>query len=199
LQIVEAYHQDIGITTDFLPVENRNRQVSRLTEAADRAPDPELPEAEVRAVLAYVRTLAPPAPGEMTATREEGRGLFSSVGCASCHIPELRTGSSPIAALSDRAVPLFSDLLIHDMGSELADNRPDGDASGREWRTTPLWGLRIMKQFLNGDAFLLHDGRARSVEEAIRLHGGEAAGARSRFEALPQASREALLDFVESR
>ncbi len=199
LQIVEAYHQDMGITTDFLPVENRNRQASRSSEAADRVPDPELHEAEVRAVLAYLRTLAPPAPGPMTLSRLRGEQLFDEVGCASCHVPELRTGPSSIAALANQPVRLFSDLLLHDMGSELADGRPDGDATGSEWRTAPLWGLRLMREFLNGEAFLLHDGRARSVEEAIRFHGGEAAAARAGFDALPAADRAALLDFVESR
>lgn len=199
LQIVEAYHQDIGITSDFLPLENRNRQASRSTEAADRVPDPEISEAEVRAVLAYMRMLAAPAPGEMTPTRQLGQHKFDEVGCAACHIPELRTGPSSITALSNQPVRLFSDLLLHDMGPELADGRPDGDANGNEWRTAPLWGLRLMREFLNGDAFLLHDGRATSVEEAILLHGGEAAGARDRFEALPPMERAALIDFVESR
>lgn len=199
LQVVEAYHQDIGITSDFLPVENRNPLASRSTDAADRAPDPELPEAEVRAVLAYIRMLAPPAPGAMTEMRQRGQQLFNQIGCATCHVPELRTGASSIAALRDQPVRLFSDLLLHDMGDELADGRPDGDANGREWRTAPLWGLRIMRDFLDGDAFLLHDGRAASVEEAVMLHGGEAAGARDRFVALDSADRAALLDFVESR
>jgi CxxC motif-containing protein (DUF1111 family) len=85
------------------------------------------------------------------------------------------------------------------MGDALADERPDGDASGREWRTAPLWGLRVVRDFLRGDAFLLHDGRARSVEEAILVHGGEADGARNAFAALSPEDRAALLDFVESR
>ena len=158
LQTVKAYHEDMGITNDFLPVENKNPQASRSTEAADRVADPELPEQEVRAVLAYIRTLAPPAPGALTSTRQEGEKLFRSVGCTNCHVPELRTGPSSIAALSDKPVRLYSDLLLHDMGPELADNRPDGQATGREWKTAPLWGLRLMREFLNGDAFLLHDG-----------------------------------------
>ncbi|MBI2538064.1 MAG: thiol oxidoreductase, partial [Gemmatimonadetes bacterium] len=83
--------------------------------------------------------------------------------------------------------------------SGLADNRPDGSASGVEWKTPPLWGLRVMRDFLNGDAFLLHDGRARSIEEAILLHGGEAQGARDRFAALTPADRTAVLDFIGSR
>lgn len=197
-QVVEAYHQDMGITSDFLPRENTNPFASHA-EAADRVPDPEVPEAEVRAVISYLRALAAPGPGAMTPTRLEGEWLFHEVGCAACHVPELRTGPSTIAALSNRPVPLFSDLLLHDMGEGLADHRPDGQATGREWRTAPLWGLRIMREFLDGDAFLLHDGRARSVEEAIQYHGGEADASRGAFARLPAESRRALLDFVESR
>lgn len=199
LQVAKAYHEDMGVTNDFLPVENANRQASRATEAADRVVDPELSESELRAVLAYIRLLAPPAPGAMTERREQGERIFSAIGCASCHVPELRTGSGSIAALSHQPVRLYSDLLLHDMGEALADNRPDGDATGREWKTAPLWGLRVMRRFLNGDAFLLHDGRAHSVEEAIVLHGGEAERARHAFEGLSAAERAALLDFLESR
>jgi CxxC motif-containing protein (DUF1111 family) len=198
-QVLEAYLQDIGVTSDFLPIENRNPLSSVPVEAADRASDPEIPASVVQATTHYIRTLAPPAPGAMTPQREEGRQLFEGIGCASCHVPTLRTGPHPIQALADTDVTLYSDLLLHDMGDALADGRPDGDASGREWRTTPLWGLRLMRRFLDGDAFLLHDGRARSVEEAILLHGGEGQGARDAFAALTDAQRAALLDFVESR
>ncbi|HEU0298572.1 MAG TPA: di-heme oxidoredictase family protein [Longimicrobium sp.] len=199
LQTAKAYQQDIGITNAFLDQENTNPLASRATEAADRVPDPELPADELFAVLAYLRTLAAPAPGPMTARREEGQALFQSAGCAACHVPELRTGSNTIAALANQPVPLYSDLLLHDMGDALADGRPDGQATGREWRTAPLWGLRIMRNFLNGDAFLLHDGRARTVEEAIMLHGGEAQRSRDAFAGMSPAARAALLDFVESR
>ena len=198
-QTVEAYHQDIGITSDFRPTENRNPLSSLPLEAADHATDPEIPASTVQAVVHYLRTLAPPAPGAATASRTEGGALFTSVGCASCHTPTLTTGSNKVAALAHKRVTLYSDLLLHDMGDALADNRPDGSANGREWRTTPLWGLRLMKQFLNGQAFLMHDGRARTVEEAIVLHGGEALKARTAFAALTAARRAALLDFVESR
>jgi CxxC motif-containing protein (DUF1111 family) len=198
-QTVEAYHQDIGITTDFQPIENRNPRSSIPVEASDLAADPEIPAATVRAVVAYIRSLAPPAPGELTAQREEGKRLFDDARCSACHLPVLRTGETPVRALANQEVSLYSDLLLHDMGDALADNRPDGAANGREWRTPPLWGLRLMRQFLNGDAFLMHDGRARSADEAIRMHDGEAAGSRDRFMALTQAQRAALLDFVESR
>ncbi|MGH7731949.1 MAG: di-heme oxidoredictase family protein [Candidatus Eiseniibacteriota bacterium] len=198
-QTVDAYHQDIGITTDFRPDENVNPLASRPTEAADRVADPELPASVVRSVVAYLRLLAPPAPGASTSRREQGRALFAGLACASCHVPVLRTGPHATPALAHREVVLYSDLLLHDMGDGLADYRSDGDANGREWRTTPLWGLRIMREFLNGQAFLLHDGRARSVEEAILLHGGEAQAARDAFAGLSAAERAALLDFVESR
>jgi len=143
--------------------------------------------------------LAPPTPGPETAARARGGELFASIGCASCHVPAFIAGPSPIPSIAGRTVTLYSDLLLHDMGAGLADNRPDGQANGREWRTAPLWGLRVMRDFLNGDAFLLHDGRAASIEEAILLHGGEAETARTMFEALVAADRAALLDFVESR
>lgn len=198
-QVLEAYLQDIGVTSDFLPIENRNPLSSVPVEAADLVADPEIPAATVMATVHYIRTLAPPAPGELTAQRRQGQELFSSIGCVTCHVPTLRTGDHRIRALANRDVTLYSDLLLHDMGDALADDRPDGAATGREWRTTPLWGLRLMRQFLNGKAFLLHDGRARSVEEAILLHGGEAQRARDAFAALTPAQRAALLDFVESR
>ncbi len=198
-QTVAAYHQDIGITTDLLPDENINPLASVATQASDRVADPELSAAAVRSVVAYLRMLAPPAPGPMTSTRARGRDVFGAIACASCHVPAFRTGPAAIPALANREVTLYSDLLLHDMGDGLADYRPDGQADGREWRTPPLWGLRVMREFLNGQAFLLHDGRARSVADAIAAHGGEAAAARDAFLALPEADRAALLDFVESR
>lgn len=198
-QISEAYHQDMGITTDFLPVENVNRQAGGLTAAADPAPDPEVPAATVRAVVDYTRMLAAPAPGSDSPARARGDELFSQVGCDACHVREFQTGPSTIAALANQRVVLYSDLLLHDMGDVLADNRPDGSATGREWKTPPLWGLRIARDFLDGDLFLLHDGRATTVLEAIELHGGEAEASRDQFLGLGDADRDALLDFVRSR
>ena len=197
-QVTEAYHQDMGITTDFLPVENANPLAQQVGIAADKVGDPELPAATVHAVTTYIRLLAPPAPGELTAERIEGRDLFTAVGCASCHVPEMNTGSHEIAALANKPVRLFSDLLLHDMGDALADNRPDRQATGREWKTPPLWGLRLVPRFLNGQMLLMHDGRARSIEEAILLHAGEATGARTRFSALSAAQRRALIAYLES-
>ncbi|MGQ0650604.1 MAG: di-heme oxidoredictase family protein [Gemmatimonadaceae bacterium] len=197
-QTVAAYLQDMGITSPHLPDENLN-PLSSVGSAIDVAVDPEVLAPTVQSVVHYLRALAPPAPGPETGAVVEGRTLFTQVRCAACHSPRLVTGSSPIAALVGQTVELYSDLLLHDMGAELADNRPDGEATGREWRTPPLWGLRLIRQFLNGDAFLLHDGRARTVDEAIRLHGGEAANSRDAFLRLTPAQRAALLAFVESR
>jgi CxxC motif-containing protein (DUF1111 family) len=198
-QVVEAYHQDVGITSEFRPLENRHPSSSVPIEAIDRVGDPEIPAATVQAVVHYIRALAPPAPGPETSSVIEGRTIFNEIGCAQCHVATLMTGRSPIPALSNLPVTLYSDLLLHDMGDELADHRPDGQANGREWRTTPLWGLRLMRQFLNGEAFLMHDGRAATVEEAILSHGGEAQRARDAFAALSPARRNAALEFVESR
>jgi CxxC motif-containing protein (DUF1111 family) len=198
-QTVEAYHQDIGITSAFRPFEVPHPSSGIPIESVDRIPDPEIPSATVQAVVHYLRGLAAPAPGGNTPDVDQGRALFATVGCASCHVPVLRTGPAAIGALAERDVELYSDLLLHDLGPELDDHRPDGGATGREWRTTPLWGLRVMERFLDGHAFLMHDGRASSVEEAIALHGGEAAGARAAYQALSPAERAALLTFVRSR
>ena len=198
-QVVEAYGEDMGITSDFLPEETVYPRVGSGTKSADHVPDPEIPESEIRAVIDYIRMLAPPRPAEPVGELARGEELFEAVGCAACHTPVMTTGDSPIEALAYREVRLYSDLLLHDMGDALEDDRPDGGADGREWRTAPLWGLRVMRHFLDGDAFLLHDGRARSVREAIELHGGEAGAARDGFLALPDADRRVLIRFVETR
>lgn len=198
-QVTDAYHKDMGITSEFLPVENVNRMAATPTLAFDGVLDPEVSAEEIQQVVFYVRALAPPEPGEMTPLRLQGEAAFAEIGCARCHVPELHTGPHPVPALANQPVRLYSDLLLHDMGEGLSDGLPEGDADAREWRTAPLWGLRVMRDFLDGDAFLLHDGRARSVEEAILLHGGEAERSRDAFAELDPAARAALLDFVESR
>lgn len=146
----------------------------------------------------YVRLLKPPARGNETAEVLRGEQLFDEIGCASCHVPMMRTGTSGIPELSEVDAHLYSDLLLHDMGPGLADNRPDGDADGSEWRTPPLWGTRLVGDFLNGEEFYLHDGRARSVSEAIGEHGGEAQGSSDAYTGLSTDDRQALIAFVES-
>jgi CxxC motif-containing protein (DUF1111 family) len=198
-QTVEAYHQDMGVTSPFRPSDNVDARIDPVSAAADRVLDPEIPASTVQAVVSYLRLLAPPAPGGETPERTRGAAVFSEIGCAACHTPELHTGPSTISAIANRPVALYSDLLLHDMGDELADGRPDGAADGREWRTPPLWGLRVARDFLAGALYLMHDGRAGTIEEAIELHGGEGAAARARFRALSAQDRSALVDFVSSR
>ena len=197
-QTVEAYHQDMGITSEYRPSENVN-PLAPAPAGVDRAPDPEVGSDKIDALMQYMRMLAPPDPGEWTDQRRRGEALFQSAHCATCHVPTMRTGAHDIEALAYKDVTLYSDLLLHDMGDGLADNRPDGSADGHEWRTAPLWGLRIAKEFLNGTLLLMHDGRAHSVDEAIRLHAGEATGAHDAYVAMPLADQQALDNFVESR
>lgn len=195
-QVVTAYHQDIGITSDYLPAENIHPQAA--VPVRDDAPDPELPAAVVQDVVFYLQTLAPPRRGEGSSEVAQGRQLFASVGCASCHVPSLQTGDHPIAALRNRSVELYSDLLLHDMGPELADGVYEGDATGTEWRTAPLWGLRLVREFLGGNAAYLHDGRTSDLREAIRAHGGEAQNARDAFLQLTTQEQSSLIRFLES-
>ena len=196
-QVVSAYQQDMGLTSDFLPEEPLHPQAGDLS-LADVAPDPEVPATEVLDVLMYIRTLDVPNRGEITDEVRRGETHFSQIGCASCHVPSLRTGPSEIPSLNRVDAPLYSDMLLHDMGPGLADNRPDESADGFEWRTPPLMGIRLVPDNLGGLEFYLHDGRATSVEEAIRLHGGEAQGSQTRFTSLSTEEQAALVAFVKS-
>lgn len=127
-----------------------------------------------------------------------GKKSFYEAGCISCHIPKHITGETSVYTdLHNELIWPYSDFLLHDMGAGLADNRPEGQATGSEWRTSPLWGLGAAKN-LSKNWQLLHDGRARSIEEAILWHGGEATAAKSKFMALSAAQRQALTAFVAS-
>jgi CxxC motif-containing protein (DUF1111 family) len=135
-------------------------------------------------LVIFLRELAAPAPLPMDETARRGEGLFFATGCAKCHIPNLRQAGEPALA--------YTDLLIHDMGPQLADQVTQLLATGSEFRTQPLWGVRHHAPFL-------HDGRAATIDEAIRLHGGEAQGVRDAYVALPQADKDAILGFLETR
>jgi CxxC motif-containing protein (DUF1111 family) len=136
--------------------------------------------------------------GASDATVLKGKALFHASGCAACHTPSFMTGDAPGQPhLSRQKIWPYSDFLLHDMGEGLADGRPEGDADGREWRTAPLWGVGLTKT-VSDHTFLLHDGRARNVEEAILWHGGEAQGARDAYAALSAEERAALVAFVNS-
>lgn len=150
-------------------------------------------------VVFYAQNLAVPV--RRGADKPEvlaGKGLFGAIGCAGCHTPSHTTGNvEGQPQLSNQRIWPYTDLLLHDMGEGLADNRPEGAADGREWRTAPLWGIGLT-QTVSGHTFFLHDGRARNVEEAILWHGGEAQAARDAYAALSKEEREALLSFVNS-
>ncbi|MEX2115681.1 MAG: di-heme oxidoredictase family protein [Bacteroidota bacterium] len=196
-QVVNAYQQDIGITTDYLPLENAHLQAGVPTR--DDVPEPELAASVVNDVVFYLQTLSPPRQGDESPDVAAGKQLFSSIGCASCHRPSMQTGSDhPIKALRNTEVRLYSDLLLHDMGPELADGFYEGVAIGTEWRTTPLWGLRLVREFLGGTPVYLHDGRTSDLREAIRAHGGEAQAARDAFLQLNEQDKQALMKFLES-
>ncbi len=184
-----AFPIELGLTTSGSPFEN-SVGGAPLPEGVDPLPEPELGAEEVALASDYVRFLAPPAPARFDARAYAGKSLFQRIGCAACHVPSLRTGESAVAALAHERVAAYSDLLLHDMGPELADICL-GEASASEFRTEPLMGLRHVRSFL-------HDGRATTIEEAIRMHGGEASDSRDRFLALTRQEREALLAFLGS-
>jgi CxxC motif-containing protein (DUF1111 family) len=160
---------------------------------------PELSDEKLRAMTVYGLGLGVPARREWTrGDVVRGEKLFAEIACAACHLPKVQTGTlDGFPELSNQTIRPFTDLLLHDLGTELADGRPDFLASGSEWRTAPLWGLGLLST-VNRHTRLLHDGRARDVKEAILWHGGEAARAREAFRTLPRADREALLAFLSS-
>lgn len=159
---------------------------------------PEMSEMQFERLTFYTQTLAPPARRDVNDEQvKRGAKLFEQAQCSACHLPKMRTGRHPVAELSDQDIQPFTDLLLHDMGEGLADNRPDFDASGTEWRTPPLWGIGLVKT-VNHHTFFLHDGRARNLEEAILWHGGEAKASMERFKKMSKQEREALIRFLES-
>ena len=160
---------------------------------------PELEESQLDALLFYVRALgAPPRRDAGDVQIQRGERLFEALQCNACHVPTLTTGEFPeVPQLAYQTIHPYTDLLVHDMGAGLADGRPDFQAGPRDWRTAPLWGLGLSEE-VNGNGFLLHDGRARSVVEAILWHGGEAQRSRDAFTKLSREERDALVAFVRS-
>lgn len=196
-QTVGAYLNDIGVTSEFEPIELFNPVLGN--HVGDNVADPEVSTETINNAVFYLQTLRVPSRrNENDANVLAGERVFAEIKCTSCHIPEMQTGPSPIAPLAFQKVALYSDLLLHDMGAALADHYPEGDASGTEWRTTPLWGLGNVGNVLGGTPFYLHDGRTSDLSEAILLHGGEAQAARDRFVNLNENDKAALLAFLQS-
>lgn len=192
----DAYLNEMGITSRYFPKENApNGDAERLAQA-DKYADPEdqvdpvTGRSDIDAAADFMRYLAPPPQARPTQSAAVGRWVFVQTGCALCHTPIMFTGPNPVAALAWKPVQLYSDLLLHDMGS-LADGIAQSDAGSGEMRTAPLWGLRVSGPYL-------HDGRAASVDEAIRAHEGEGKNARDRYLRLTPALRQQLLDFLNT-
>jgi CxxC motif-containing protein (DUF1111 family) len=198
-QTADAFLGDIGITTSIHPQEALTTVQQPTLGAIPNGGTPELSDHILDRVVIYTQALAVPARRKLTEpVVRQGEALFAKINCSACHLPELKTGNDhPLTELRDQTIRPYTDLLIHDMGEDLSDHRPDFLASGSEWRTPPLWGLGLNKE-VNGNTFFLHDGRARSITEAILWHGGEAQASREAFENLTKEERAALVTFLES-
>lgn len=201
-QSANAFAGDIGITSSLVPNDHATATQTRARQAPSGG-DPELSDHKLQRVVEYQRFLAVPARrGRDDPVVLRGEGVFQAVRCDACHSPRLRTGLvAEVPALSEQVIRPYTDLLLHDLGEGLADHRPEGavpdGADGREWRTPPLWGLGLIRT-VNKHDLLLHDGRARTIAEAILWHGGEAAAAQQAFRNLPASERDALLAFLAS-
>ena len=196
-QVAAAFGGDMGITSSLFPTENCPPGVD--CDAIPNGGTPEITDINLDKVALYASTLSVPARRNFNDQNVlKGKETFQNIGCASCHIPKLQTGNShPIAALRNQTIRPYTDLLLHDMGSELADNAPDFLASGTEWRTPALWGIGLLNT-VNKATFLMHDGRAKTIEEAILWHGGEAENAKVNFKSLPLQDRKNLIQFINT-
>ena len=193
-----AFLGDIGITSPLFPTNNCPPAQTACAAQIDGGA-PEADQETIDQVTYYGRLLAVPARRDaQDGDVLHGKQLFNDAGCASCHTPKLVTGDfAGIPEISHQTIFPYSDLLLHDMGDELADHRPDFLATGTEWRTAPLWGLGLVR-VVNGHTNFLHDGRARDISEAILWHGGEAKDAREAYRSMDAKERTSLLRFVES-
>jgi CxxC motif-containing protein (DUF1111 family) len=191
----DAYRNEMGITNELFPTELANGVSADRLRLCDPTPDPEDvrdPRTGLAAIdkfEAFLQFLGPPPRGPIDDGVRAGERVFQSTGCARCHVPTLETGSSRHPLFDRKAVPLFSDLLLHDVGT--GDGIPQASAMPNEIRTPSLWGLRVRRPFL-------HDGSASTVEDAIERHGGEADLVRQRFDRLDAAQRRSLILFLNS-
>lgn len=184
-QIAAAFHHDMGLNSSLFPYKNCTEFQKECLSAPKGREPLDVPDERLDAVVFYVKHLRLPKPS----VNVKGEALFSQIGCTSCHTPSVKIAG-------EKTIEPYSDLLLHDMGEELSDGRREFEADGREWRTAPLWGIGKRTSILNQRNYL-HDGRARSIEEAILWHGGEAKGSREKFRALSHAERRHLLKFLE--
>jgi CxxC motif-containing protein (DUF1111 family) len=205
LTVEISFNSDIGATNNMFPVEtyadqNPNVPDSILHHSAD------ISDEDMNAVDYYLHTLGVPARRNVNdLTVLKGEQLFKSAGCVTCHRTDIRTTTEMVKTIGGTNVPEvvnqlihpYTDFLLHDMGPDLADGRPVGNASGSEWRTTPLWGIGL-QYLVNGHSYFMHDGRARDFTEAIMWHGGESSASREYFRNLSRDERNAVIKFLQS-
>ncbi|MDE0457045.1 MAG: hypothetical protein OXI15_07135 [Chromatiales bacterium] len=202
-QSADAMSGDIGVSSPLAPEPwgecTARQRACRLGPHGADAGEFEAPAAVMDAIVFYSRHLAVPARrGADDPAVLRGKALFYRIGCTGCHTPKHATRRDwPVEELAGQLIWPYTDLLVHDMGERLADGRPEGDASGREWRTAPLWGVGLT-EVVNGHTRFLHDGRARNLVEAILWHGGEAEAATAAFRSMPRPDRDALVAFLNS-
>jgi CxxC motif-containing protein (DUF1111 family) len=195
-QVAQAYSHDMGVTSTYLPVNPFNYLDQ---EAPPPSSTPEVSNDDFNSVVFYVTCLQTPVQRSPTnPTVVAGNNLFVKIGCQTCHRQTMTTGYSPIAGLSYQTFNPFSDLLVHNMGPGDDDHYTEGDATTAEWRTAPLWGLGLAPQVQGGNVYLMHDGRAHSIAQAIQMHGGEAAVSEQRFSQLSATDQNAIITFLQS-
>lgn len=197
VQVATAYQQDMGVTSSIQPLKSCYGQ-SQMN-PRDIGAKPDLPDSTLNAVIFYIKTLAVPARRDvLDPDVMRGQQLFAQLNCSGCHKPTIQTGVDlTLPAVSNQRIHPYTDLLLHDMGDDLADGYTDYLATGKEWRTMPLWGIGLFEK-TNGTPYFLHDGRARSIEEAILWHGGEAAQAKNNFMQLNKTDRQMVIKFLKS-
>jgi CxxC motif-containing protein (DUF1111 family) len=196
-QVAKALNQDMGLTTSVFKNKSAKGQ-AQMTAAILQAPY-DIHDTILQALTFYVKTLAVPARRNVSdPVVKAGQNIFKNIGCVSCHVDKHITRTDvTFKPLSGQVIRPYTDLLLHDMGPELADGYAEFSATGNEWKTPALWGLGLTQK-VSGHTNLLHDGRARNITEAILWHGGEAESSKQRFTNLTTADRQALLKFLNS-
>ena len=197
-QVAGAFLGDLGITSTIFPNENCPGSQTDCANAPNGG-NPEITDENLDKTILYASNLAVPnRPDYKNQDVLRGKLLFNKIDCAKCHKANYTTGNhSTFNNLSNQKIWPYTDLLLHDMGEGLADNRPDFLANGKEWRTPPLWGIGLFET-VNGHTEYLHDGRARNLQEAILWHGGEAENSLNQFKNLSKRERNDILQFLKS-
>lgn len=196
-QCARAMKEDIGITSSGEIEDPWNHTAG--PDQGDGVADPELSDDDFEALVFFLRsTAAPPRRFETEPDVVTGSNIFKDIGCVKCHRESYTTGITDLPYLNEQLIYPYSDMLLHDMGPTLDDGYTEGDAETFEWRTPPLWGLGLADESQGGNVYLMHDGRAGSIEDAIMLHGGEAEGIKNNFASLSDADKFKLIAFLES-